>query len=116
MTQNSAIVPQPQPVLDLMHALEEMQGQDIVYLDVHNTSSVSDHIIICSSKSHRHARSLAHEVAYNVVHVEKPVIEGDDFAEWILVDCHHTIVHIMLPQVREYYDLEKLWDSHLNIG
>lgn len=104
----------PPHVQNVLQSLDDQQGQDIVCIDVHQTSSVADFLIICSSKSHRHARSLAKEILDNYPKEDaKPKIEGEDFSEWILIDLDHTIVHIMLPQVRAYYNLEKLWDKHL---
>ena len=87
----------------------------MVCLDLKQSSSVAEYLVICTSKSQRHGKSLAQNVIENHPKgCDKPKIEGDDFAEWILLDCGHTIVHIMLAPVRSYYNLEKLWDHPTN--
>ena len=103
----------PTNVTAILDCLDQMQAQDIVCLALGSQSPLSDYIVICSSKSHRHGRSLSQELLSTVKATPKPRIEGDDFAEWIVLDYHHTMVHIMLPAVRDYYKLEKLWDTNI---
>lgn len=92
-------------------ALEELKAEDIVELDVRDKTSVADFLYIASGTSNRHVKSIANNV---VVEAKKsghsPLgIEGEQEAEWVLVDLGDVIVHVMQPQVREFYDLESLW-------
>jgi ribosome-associated protein len=100
---------------DLNHAiitaLENLKGQNIVTLDVHELSDVMDTLIIASGTSNRHSRSLAE----NLVEETKAAgfralgIEGLDTGDWVLVDFGDTVVHVMQQETRDYYELEKLW-------
>lgn len=100
-------------VAAILACLDQMQAQDVVCLAIGSQSPLTDNIIICSSKSARHGRSLCQELLTEVKTDPKARVEGDDFAEWIVLDYHHTMVHIMLPSVRDYYKLERLWDTNI---
>jgi ribosome-associated protein len=95
----------------IIDALEEVKGKDIVSLDVHELTDVMDTLLIASGTSNRHVKSLA----ANVVDEAKergfrPIgVEGMEAAEWVLVDFGDTVLHVMLPATRNFYDLEKLW-------
>ncbi|MES0872997.1 ribosome silencing factor [Sinimarinibacterium thermocellulolyticum] len=92
-------------------ALEDLKGQDIKLLDVRKLTTVADTMLICTGTSNRHVASLAE----NVVDASKKAgfrpmgIEGKEAGEWVLVDLGDVIVHVMQPQVRAHYQLEKLW-------
>lgn len=93
-------------------ALDEMKAVNVRVLDVANLTDIADTMIIASGNSDRHVRSIADRV---VEHAKKagfrPMgVEGERDGEWVLVDLHDVIVHIMLPRVREFYRLESLWD------
>ena len=102
-----------QLIIDAMH---DIQAQDIVCVNIEKMSDIADTMIICSSKSHRHARSILDAIlsCKSSIDDDIPTVEGSDYAEWILVDYHDVVIHIMLPNIREYYALEKLWDKHLS--
>jgi ribosome-associated protein len=94
-----------------VEALENLKGQDIVTLDVTPLSDVMDSLIFATGTSNRHVKSLA----ANVVDELKqkgilPIgVEGMDSSDWVLVDYGSAVIHVMLPQTRKFYDLEKLW-------
>ncbi len=93
-------------------ALDEMKAVNVKVLDVHKLTDITDTMIIATGNSDRHVRSIADRV---VEHAKKsgfrPMgVEGERDGEWVLVDLHDVIVHIMLPRVREFYRLENLWD------
>ncbi|MFT3741221.1 MAG: ribosome silencing factor [Gammaproteobacteria bacterium] len=99
-------------LLDLViHILNEMKAQDIANLDVRHLTSVTDHMIVCSATSSRQAKAIADKLVTECKQQGfKPLgMEGQDSNEWILVDLGDIIVHIMLAQTREFYNLEKLW-------
>jgi ribosome-associated protein len=92
-------------------ALDDLKGQDIVTLDVTGLSDVMDDLIVVTGTSNRHVKSLAGNV---VDELKKkgilPIgVEGMDSSDWVLVDYGTAVVHVMLPQTRQFYDLEKLW-------
>ncbi|MEX2124313.1 MAG: ribosome silencing factor [Woeseia sp.] len=92
-------------------ALEEVKAKDIVKLDVRNLTTVTDFMIVASGTSNRHVKALADAVAEKARAAgHKPTgVEGAEGSEWILLDLQDTLVHVMLPRVREFYNLEKLW-------
>ena len=92
-------------------ALEDVKAQDIVRLDVKELTSVTDYMVVASGTSSRHVKALADAVAEKSRKAgHKPAsIEGEDGGEWVLLDLQDTLVHVMLPRVREFYNLEKLW-------
>jgi ribosome silencing factor RsfS/YbeB/iojap len=95
----------------VLSALEEMKAKEIKEIDIRAKASFADLLVIASGTSTRHVKSLADEV---VKFVKKagmmPLgIEGEKEAEWVLVDLGDIVCHIMLPRIREFYALERLW-------
>ncbi len=95
----------------VIEALEAVKAKDIVKLDVRELTTVTDYMIVASGTSNRHVRALADAVAEKSREAgHRPAgIEGEDGSEWVLLDLHDALVHVMLPRVREFYNLEKLW-------
>jgi ribosome-associated protein len=95
----------------VIDALEEVKGKDIVKLDVSNLTTVTDYMVVASGTSSRHVKALADAVAEKAKEAgHRPAgVEGEDGGEWVLLDLGDTLVHVMLPRVREFYNLEKLW-------
>jgi ribosome-associated protein len=94
-----------------VEALDSMKAQDVVTLDVTSLSEVMDDLIIATGTSNRHVKSLAGNVVDELKKqgVEPIGVEGMDSSDWVLVDYGSAVIHVMLPQTREFYDLEKLW-------
>ena len=92
-------------------ALEEVKAIDITSIDVRELTDVMDTMIVATGSSNRQVKSLATNVAVEAKKAGHHLIgvEGEDTAEWILVDLGDVIVHIMLPATRAFYDLERLW-------
>jgi ribosome-associated protein len=96
----------------VLAALDDMKALEVKVLDVRGLTDIADYMVIASGTSDRHVRSVAQRV------VEKTKaagfrphgVEGQQDADWVLIDLHEMIVHVMLPRVREFYGLEKLWD------
>ncbi len=103
--------------IDLQHlaikALDDLKAQDIKVLPVAKLTSMTDAMVICSGTSSRHVKSLAD----NVIKAAKACgerprgLEGEQEADWVLVDLGDVLVHIMQPETREFYNLEKLWEA-----
>ena len=92
-------------------ALEDIKARDIVVLEVKKLTALFDYMIVASGTSNRHVKALADAVAEKAKEAgQKPVgIEGENGSEWVLIDLQDALVHVMLPRVREFYNLEKLW-------
>jgi len=92
-------------------ALDELKAQNVVNIDVVGLSDVMDNLIIATGTSNRHVKSLANNVVEELKKQDlRPIgIEGLDSGDWVLVDYGTAVVHVMLPQTRQFYDLEKLW-------
>lgn len=95
----------------VLNDLSDLKANHVVPLDVHQISSITDYMVIASGTSSRHVRAIADNL---VKHMKErnicPLgIEGDLGDEWVLVDLGDVVVHIMQPQTRDFYQLEKLW-------
>lgn len=98
-----------------LEALEALKANDVVVLDVHEIASFTDYMIFASGSSRRHVGAIAESVVEAAKASNQPPVgvEGEDVGEWILVDLGDVVVHVMLPDVRLYYELEKLWGEEL---
>ena len=95
----------------IVQALEDVKGLDIVKLDVRDMTSVTDWMIVASGTSSPHVNALIDSVSDKVKAAgHRPIgIEGESGGEWVLLDLQDALVHVMLPKVRDFYNLEKLW-------
>ena len=95
----------------VVDALGDIKGQDIVILDVRDMTAVTDYMVVASGTSNRHVQALVDNVSEKARAAgHKPIgVEGESGGEWVLLDLQDTLVHVMLPKVREFYNLEKLW-------
>lgn len=94
-------------------ALDDIKGENITVIDTQKYSSLFSKMIVCTGTSNRHVKSLANNVSlsFKENNINIVGIEGEAGGEWVLVDCGDVVVHVMLPQVRAYYDLESLWNG-----
>ncbi|MFP5507222.1 MAG: ribosome silencing factor [Gammaproteobacteria bacterium] len=92
-------------------ALDDLKAQDVQTLDVRGMTSITDVMIIASGTSDRHIKALADNVveAAKQQGIQPLGVEGETSREWVLVDLGDVIVHVMHPQTRAFYNLEKLW-------
>jgi ribosome-associated protein len=97
----------------IAEAAHERKADDVVGLDVRELSSFADTFIIATGTSDRHVRSVADAIESVLkAHGDPPMgIEGYDEGRWVLIDCADTIVHIFQREVRDHYDLERLWSD-----
>ena len=95
----------------IVDGLEDVKGQNIVVFDTEHLSSLFERVIIASGTSNRQTKSLAASVRDAVKQAGFPVprTEGEVNGEWIIVDCGAAVVHLMQPNIREYYQLEEIW-------
>ena len=95
----------------VVDALDDLKGLDIRRIDVREHTTVTDVMVIASATSERHIRSLGDRVIDRAGEQDvKPLgVEGADGSDWMLIDLGDVVVHVMLPEKREFYNLEKLW-------
>lgn len=93
--------------------LDDMKGRDIVTLDIKDKADFADFMVICSGNSNRHVKSLAQHIAAECRNtgVEPLGVEGNDVGEWSLVDLGDVVVHVMIDDARDRFQLEKLWEK-----
>ena len=105
---------QPKPSLKavVIKALDDMKALEIKVLDVRGLTDIADWMVIASGTSDRHVRSVAQRVVERTKEAgfRPHGVEGQQDSDWVLIDLNEMIVHVMLPRVREFYGLEKLWD------
>jgi ribosome-associated protein len=100
----------------VINALEDLKAERIVVLDVRDKTDVTDYIIVASGNSSRHVKAIANNVVLEAKRAgQAPLgVEGETDGEWMLVDLADVVVHVMQPQVRQFYDLENLWQVDLS--
>lgn len=97
----------------IVAALEDAKAVDIRTIDVRDITDVTDYMVIASGTSSRHVKSVADKVASSMRDLGCKALgrEGEDLAEWVLVDFGDVILHVMQPATRDHYQLEKLWEQ-----
>lgn len=100
----------------IVSIFEDMKAIDVNALDVREMTSITDYMIIASGSSSRHVKSIADRVVEDLRDLGvKPIgIEGEQPGDWILLDYGDVVMHVMHPQAREFYDLEKLWSTEVH--
>jgi ribosome-associated protein len=97
----------------LVDMLEERQASDILLMDVRRVTILADYFIICSANSERQLGALERELPRQLkADLGRPLsVEGEPESGWILIDYGDVIVHLFLPEIRRFYDLEGLWQD-----
>lgn len=95
----------------VLASLEDSKAENIVPIDIQGKSSLADYMVVASGRSHRHVAAVADKV----LHALKDAgfgnarVEGLSSADWVLIDSGDIIIHVFRPEVREFYNLEKMW-------
>ena len=113
-------VPRPKPAVDLsllkivMTQLEDAKAEDIVSINLDGKTAIADNMVVATGRSNRHVGAIADQLVDKLKasghrHIR---VEGMDTCDWVLVDAVDVIVHLFRPEVRSFYNLEKLWSEH----
>ena len=97
--------------------MENAKTEQIVAIDISKKSSFADTFVIATCRSKRHADATADEITFKLKKrgIVCPTPEGRPQCDWVIVDAGSVIVHLFSPQIREYYNLEKLWDVSFDL-
>ena len=103
----------------ILDVLDEHSAQDIIEIDIRGKSSISDYMIVASGRSNRHVGALSDYLIKSLKNIGKKNIgiEGLKSCDWVLIDVGDVIVHLFRPEVRAFYNIEKIWSmpSPLNL-
>ena len=97
----------------ILSRLDDMKAEDTVTIDLRGKSSITDYMIVTTGRANRHVGAIAENVAKGLKEngAPAPHIEGLANCDWVLIDSGDVIVHVFRPEVREFYNLEKMWAS-----
>ena len=104
-------------VLDIItKALDDMKAEDVSVIDLEGKTSIAGYMVVASGTSNRHVASIAQKIEEALKAAGyRCSVEGETKADWVLIDAFDVIVHIFRPEVREFYNLEKMWTSAANL-
>jgi ribosome-associated protein len=97
----------------ILSRLDDMKAEETVTIDLRGKSSISDYMIVTSGRANRHVGAIAENVAKGLKEngIKAPHVEGLPNCDWVLIDSGDVIVHVFRPEVREFYNLEKMWTA-----
>ena len=97
----------------ILSRLDDMKAEDTITIDLRGKSSITDYMVVTTGRVNRHVGAIAENVAKGLkeVGIEAPHVEGLANSDWVLIDSGDVIVHVFRPEVREFYNLEKMWTS-----
>lgn len=95
----------------ILSSLDENKAEDVISINLKGKSQIADFMVICSGRSSRQVGSIAEKLSDDLkkAYAIFPKVEGKDQGDWVLIDAGDVIVHVFRPEVREFYQLEKLW-------
>lgn len=95
----------------VLKSVDDDKAEDIVQIDLRGKSDVADHMVICSGRSSRQVASISEKLADRLKQEMRLSVrmEGKETGDWVLIDAGDVIVHVFRPEVREFYQLEKMW-------
>lgn len=95
----------------ILKSLDDDKAEDVVSIDLRGRSSIADYMVICQGRSSRQVAAIAEKLVERLKHDlgRACKIEGKEQGDWVLIDTGDVIVHVFRPEVREFYQLEKMW-------
>lgn len=102
--------PTPDALQTVLKSLDDAKAEDIVPIDIAGKSPLSDHMVVASGRSHRHVGAIAERLITDLKEAGVlPRVEGLPTCDWVLIDAGDIVVHVFRPEVRSFYNLEKMW-------
>ncbi|WP_180898340.1 ribosome silencing factor [Martelella soudanensis] len=97
----------------VLASLEDSKAEDIVTIDIRGKSALGDHMVVASGRSNRHVMAICDHLVKDIKHsgAATPKVEGQETGDWVLIDTGDVIVHVFRPEVREFYNIEKMWSA-----
>ncbi len=111
--------PESKDLSNFIHEiLDENSAQDVIEIDIRGKSSIADYLLVASGRSNRHVSALADYVQRGLKErgFKELVVEGQEASDWVLIDAGDVILHVFRPEVRVFYNLEKIWSVPLPKG
>ena len=102
------------PVLEtVLASLDDSKAENTISINIQGKSSLADHMVIASGRSHRHVSAVADHLLKSLkdAGMGNARVEGLSGADWVLIDAGDVIVHVFRPEIREFYNLEKMWQA-----
>jgi len=93
--------------------LADSKAEDIVAIDIAGKSALGDHMVVASGRSNRHVASICDRLVTELKDAGfgNPRVEGLSTGDWVLIDANDIIIHVFRPEIREFYNLEKMWQT-----
>jgi ribosome-associated protein len=104
-----------QELLDtVLECLDDAKAEEVVSIDLNGKSSIADHMVVASGRAQRHVGAIADQLVERLraAGQGKAKVEGQPACDWVLIDAGDVIVHVFRPEVRSFYNLEKLWSAN----
>ncbi len=97
----------------ILHWLDEAKAEEVVAIDLEGKSSIGDYMIVASGRSDRHVGAIAEQVHRKIKTLghSKARVEGLETCDWVLIDTGDIVIHVFRPEVRTFYNLEKMWSG-----
>lgn len=108
-------LPDAEETLNLiLSRLDDMKAEETITIDLRGKSSIADYMVVTTGRVNRHVAAIAENVSKGLGEkgIKNIHVEGLQNADWVLMDCGDVIVHVFRPEVREFYNLEKMWKGH----
>ncbi|KAB2845903.1 MAG: ribosome silencing factor [Hyphomicrobiaceae bacterium] len=116
-TDIAADAPRPQQEIKdkILALLEDAKAENVVEIDLEGKSSMGDAMIIASGRAYRHVKAIAERVTdgLKLIGLHEVRVEGLPHCDWVLIDAGSFIIHVFRPEVREFYNLERLWSGDI---
>jgi ribosome-associated protein len=96
----------------VLNRLDDMKAEDILTIDLRDKSSIGDYMVVSSGRSQRHVGSVADRIVEDLHKSGVSTrVEGTPHCDWVLIDAGDVVVHVFRPEVRDFYNLEKMWTT-----
>ncbi|WP_174803114.1 ribosome silencing factor [Martelella limonii] len=112
-SRKSGVSSADQALATVLASLEDSKAEDIVTIDIRGKSALGDHMVVVSGRSSRHVMAICDHLVKDIKHsgTDAPKVEGQETGDWVLIDSGDVIVHVFRPEVREFYNIEKMWSA-----